>query len=351
MQVNTADLYQPPGLPVAAQILVQNARNVNINNITVDGSNNQISGCAPDIRGIYFQNASGTISEVVTRNQVLSSALTGCQSGQGIFVQSSYSGAGYASAAANVTIQNSSVHSFQKNGITVDGPRASGTVSNNFISGQGPTTGAAENGVQISDGAAGSVINNVVVDEIWAPDVFGDTGDAAAGILIYASENVLVANNVVGTTQFGIATATSAEYGSTSNNPQGLADRTTIAFNQISNTQLYDAIDACSNHNSITGNTVFNAAESGIHLDSSCGTTGLSNTVVGNTVNEACAGILAGAGTPPGVTALNQFFNVANVSVSGNVCTLPSSAPATAAADLRRLRAASAQGAHPTPAR
>jgi parallel beta-helix repeat protein len=334
--VNTADLSPPPSsaLPVAAQILVQNAKAVNISNLTVDGSNNQIAACAPDIRGIYYQNSSGTISEVATRNQVLAAGLTGCQAGQGIFVQSSYSGAGYATASANVTIKNSSVSNFQKNGITIDGPKANGTVTFNSITGQGPTTGAAENGVQISDGAAGCVTDNAIVDNVWAPDVFGDTGDAAAGILIYGSEHILVQNNIVGTTQFGIVTVTDPVYGSSAVNPQGLGDHATITSNVVINTLFYDAIDICSNDNSITGNKVFNAAESGIHLDSTCGSTGLGNTVSNNTVNESCAGILYGTGSPSGLAAHNSFANVVSAVSAGDVCTPPAPLAVTAAVPL-----------------
>jgi len=357
--VNTADLYPPASsaLPVAAQILVQNAKAVNISNLTVDGSNNQIAACAPDIRGIYYQNSSGTISQVATRNQVLAAGLTGCQAGQGIYVQSSYSGAGYASASADVTIKNSSVSNFQKNGITIDGPKANGTVTFNSITGQGPTTGAGENGVQISDGAAGCVTNNAIVDTVWAPDVFGDTGDAASGILIYGSEHILVENNIVGTTQFGIVTVTDPVYGSSAANPLGLGDHATITSNVVINTLLYDAIDICSNDNSVTGNTVYNAAESGIHLDSTCGSTGLGNTVSNNTVNESCAGILYGTASSSGLAAHNSFANVVNAVSAGNVCTPPPAPLAvTAAAPLFRAAisaggSGSASGGRPRPMR
>ena len=183
--VNASDLYPGAPTPVAAQVLVQNATSVNLSTITVDGSGNLIAGCAPDLRGIYYQNASGTINNVATRNQVLSSGLTGCQSGQGIFVQTNYVAP---KGVANVTIQSNSVHTFQKNGITVDGPGANGNLLNNYISGQGATTGAAENGIQISDGAGASLIDNVVIDDIWAPDTSSDTGDAASGILVFLTE-------------------------------------------------------------------------------------------------------------------------------------------------------------------
>lgn len=344
--VNSSDLYPGDPLAVAAQVLVQNATSVNLSTITVDGSGNLIAGCAPDLRGIYYQNASGIISNVATRNQVLSAGLTGCQAGQGIFVQTSYVTKGI----ANVTIQNNSVHTFQKNGITVDGPGATGNLLNNYIAGQGPTNGAGENGVQISDGAGGSVIDNVVIDEIWAPDTSADTGDAAAGILVYSSQKVIVQNNTVGTTQFGIVTVSDANYG-TSNNPLGVSDHTTIGSNIVMNTQIFDAIDTCSNNNTIQGNIIYNATESAIHLDGSCGSTGKNNVVLGNTINEACAGILQG-GTPNQISALNSFSNVGSTILAGNSCGISTSSVAaaavSAAAPLNRYGTGSAR---PSPMR
>jgi hypothetical protein len=322
---NTYDLYEPPSIPVAAQVLVQKAQSVNIANIAVDGSNNLIAGCQPDLRGIYYQNASGTLGAVATRNQALATNLNGCQSGEGIFVQSGYGTSG----RANVIVQGSSVHSFQKNGVTGDGSETSLTALSNYISGQGPTTGAAENGVQVSDGAVGVVVGNTVIDNIWAPDTSADTGDAAGGIIVVGSEGVTIANNTVGTTQFGIVTVTDPGYASP-NNPNGLADHTNIKNNQILNTQIFDAIDACSNGNTIEGNSIANATESGIHVDSGCGATGVNNVVKANFINESCAGILVGA-TPNNI-GVNGFFNVVNTQMAGNACPAAPSAVVPAAA-------------------
>lgn len=339
---NTYDLYEPPSYPVAAQVLVQNAQSVNISNIAVDGSNNQVNGCGTDLRGIYYQGASGTLTAVVTRNQTLATGLNGCQSGEGIFVQSGYG----CTTPAHVTVGGSSVHSFQKNGITGDGSETSLKVLQNYISGQGPTTGAAENGVQISDGAAGQVIGNTVIDNIWAPDTSADIGDAASGILVYASEGVLVSNNTVGTTQFGIVTVT--DPGSPSpNNPNGLGDHTNISDNQVLNTQIFDAIDACSNSNTIENNSIANATESGIHLDSSCVGTGKSNVVKANFVNESCAGVLVGA--TPNTISGNAFFNVVNTQLAGDVCPVP--ALPSVAASVRSLGAAPSSKSRPVPVR
>src|SRR5437867_1298040 len=80
------------GSPVAAQVLVQNAQGVNIDHLSVDGSANGISGCDLVLVGIFYWNASGTVSRAVIRNQTLTSPLEGCQSGLGLLVQSSNDG-------------------------------------------------------------------------------------------------------------------------------------------------------------------------------------------------------------------------------------------------------------------
>ena len=350
---NTADLY-PGGLPVAAQVLVQNARQVVLNNITVDGAGNGINGCAPDLRGIYYQNAGGTIENVTTRNQVLvdgSAGLIGCQSGQGIFVQTGY---GTSSTPQYVAIVGNSVRNFQKDGITVDGAPLTFLVQKNYIVGQGPTTGAGENGIQISDGATGQVLYNTTVDELQSFDT------DASGILIYSSANVEVGFNTIGSTNFGIATVSDPTYPS-AQDPTGSGDHTYIHDNNVVGTQVYDGIDACSNSNTITNNTVFGSTESGIHLDSSCGGTGKNNSVTFNTINEACAGILQGGtpntlggGTLLGIIPLpgaNTFYNDATTVLAGDVCTVAAK-PAVAAFTTDALSLGAVGSAqHPTPAR
>jgi parallel beta-helix repeat protein len=353
---NAYDLYQYGSNPVSAQVLVQNTRNVVLNNITVDGAGNGINGCAPDFRGIYYQNASGTIENVTARNQILSPGLTGCQSGEAIYVQSGYG----SSTPQFVTIVNSSVRNFQKNGITVDGDPLSFLVQKNYIVGVGPTTGAAENGIQISDGATGAVLNNTTIDEIYSPGGYG-----ASGILIYAAPGVEVGFNTVGSTQYGIVTVSDPSSGST-HNPQGLADHTNIHDNTVLGTQIFDGIDVCSNSNTVVNNTVFSSAEAGIHLDGECGTTGKNNVVLSNTVNDACAGILQG-GTPNtlgggsllggllgGLLGLpvpgsNTFYNVPTTVLAGDVCPVASTQTPAFTTNALSLAAAAGGNTHPQP--
>jgi nitrous oxidase accessory protein NosD len=148
------------------------------------------------------------------------------------------------------------VQNYQKNGITGNEVGTSLTATGNSIIGQGPTTGAAENSIQIGFGATGTIKNNIVGDDVWSPDVFGDTGNAAAGILVYASSGVTTSGNLVNNTQFGIAYV--------SDPTLGTADGGTIVSNKISATHLYDGIDVCSNSNtrilSLTGTDVCSPA-------------------------------------------------------------------------------------------
>ncbi len=102
--------------PIAAQIYVHDTTGVAISNLTVDGSgNNGLTACgAPNLVGIYYQDASGTIRDVVTRNQT-SVPPNGCGqgTGMGIFVQSGISLVSGGAGTSTVTVQNSSVHDFQ----------------------------------------------------------------------------------------------------------------------------------------------------------------------------------------------------------------------------------------------
>lgn len=299
-----------PTTAIAAQIAVNTdvATAVNISNLVVDGSNNGIGGCAPLFVGIYYGNSSGTLTHVSAVNQMLAPSLNGCQSGLGIFVESDGTG-----GKSTVTLSDNYVYNFDKNGITGDGVGTAVTINGNTVIGAGPTTGAAENSIQVSDGATGSVSGNIVGANVWSPDVFGDTGDAAAGILIYASKNITVNGNTVTQTQYGIAFV-SADSTDT-------ADGGTINSNKISNTLLYDGIDLCSNGSNLKGNVITGSGESGIHFDDSCGSTGNSNTATGNTINTACAGVLAGPSVTGNTSTPNTFINTVTQTLTGSdVC-------------------------------
>jgi hypothetical protein len=294
---------------------------VNISNITVDGSNNQISGCGLDLVGINYQNASGIIDHVVTRYQELDASDFGCQDGLAIFVESGYGSGG----SAVVTIENSGVHDYDKNGITVDGTGTIATITGNFVVGIGDTSLIAQNGIQVSGGATGSVKSNTITDDVYTnPPDCGTSCTGSSGILVYDSGSttanpLTISSNTISNTQLAIVA-----YADTS----GTADFNTVTSNKITGTLaagtfLDDGIDLCGNHNNATSNTVYNSSGSGVHIDSSCtestGTSGNDTAVSNNTINEACAGVLTGNGTGNSESG-NITYNVIQTTYAGDSC-------------------------------
>ena len=300
---NTADV--DTGKPIAAQLLVQNTGPVSISNLTVDGTGNAITGCSPDLRGILFQNASGTVKHVAVRNQVPNGNPSGCQIGESIYVQTA---AGHSST---VTVEKSSVHNYNKNGITGNDLNTNLVLTLNYVQGAVVVLvlGAAQNGIQLGFGATGTIKGNTVIDNIY-----GDpTVTTSANILLYdTAENsgITVTSNRVGNSQVPIALITLGDDGA------NLGDGVTVTDNHIFGTSAYDAIDACTKGNTVTGNTILNSAESGVHLDASCGihfggTTGNNNIATGNTILEsACAGILVDPTATGNTTTPDTYYTV-----------------------------------------
>jgi hypothetical protein len=338
MVTNANDLYDGSGIAAQIAVLTPSTASgpivVNINNLAVNGSNNLISGCGPDLVGIYYQNASGTINHVAASNQQLSSGLGGCQSGLAIFAQSGYASGG----TGVVTIENSSVHDYQKNGITADGSGMVATITGNYVVGQGATPVIAQNGIQVSDGANGKVSNNTVTDDVYiSPN--GGPYYSASGILLYDSggtsaKSLTISGNAVSNTQGGIVT-----YGDTF----GTADYNVITSNKVTASPaagpyLIDGIDMCSNNNMATSNIVFNSSGAGIHIDSQCtestGPSGNNSSVSTNTISEACAGVLSGNGMGNSQSG-NITYNVVQVTQAGDSC--PVGLPGQSKARLKPL--------------
>jgi len=307
--------------PIAAQLLIQSTFLVTIENLAVDGANNGLSGCGSDIVGILFQNASGTVSNVAVRNQTLPPADYGCQDGEGIWVetQSVYG------LISNVSVQNSSVHNYQKNGITGNDSGTTLTLTSNSVQGWGPTSAIAQNGIQLCCGATGTITSNSVIDDVYTGPSYG-----ASGILLYdtlENSSLSVSSNIIGNTQLPVVLYTDESFG-----PKQYGDGVVVESNQIVGALDFDAIDICTNGNKVKSNTITNSWNSAVHLDSSCSIsgnlTGNNNIAKNNTINESeCAGILVDSGTTGNTTTPNTFYNVNyNVTNSTSSCSFaPSS--------------------------
>jgi nitrous oxidase accessory protein NosD len=270
------------GSPIATAILVKDAANAQIEGLIVDTANSGITECSPDLIGILYQNSSGSIEHNAVRNTKLSVSLNGCQSGDAIVVQSLGGG------TSKVKIDDNNVHDYQKNGITGNESGTEITITKNVVTGLGPTTGAAQNGIQIGFGAKGGVSGNTVTGNVWAPCVsLTNCAFNATGILVFQSDDVRVERNSVVTNQVGIfADGQNAK----------------IESNDISNSLVLVGIDLAGDDNLAGGNDVTNSGQAAILIE------GNNNKVQNNEITEAPVGILKLSGTVGNAHSGNTFF-------------------------------------------
>jgi hypothetical protein len=315
---NTANL--DTGLNIAAQILVQNTTGVSISNITIDGTGNGIGDCNTDLQGILFQNASGTVNHVVVQNQIPGGSLSSCTTGEAVFAQTS------AGNVSNVTVESSLIQNYNQNGITGNDPGTTLTLSGNYIVGSGVVSGGAvQNGIQLGYGATGKISTNTVSDNN------NDGPPYAADILLIdAAENdgISLSNNIVSNSPLPIGLETDF-----ANGPTEYGDGVTVTGNRVFGASIYDGIDVCTNANKITTNVIVNSADSGVHLDASCGAnygggtlfTGNNNTLTGNTIiGGSCAGILEDSGTTNAITSENYYAVPLTLTSSNSSCPIAS---------------------------
>lgn len=281
MHANTTSLFD--AAPIATALLVAGTTGVTISGLTVDGANNGLSQCAPDLIGISIQNASGELARIAVRNFKLAPSLNGCQSGTGIFVQSGNGG------VSKVEIDHCTVHDFQKNGITADEIGTVTVIRRNVVTGIGSTSGAAQNGVQIGFGAAGSILDNVVTNNVWAPcTAIATCTNVATNILVTQSDGVEVSGNTAGISQVNIFVD--------GNNAE-------IDRNNTFATDVFDGIRVQGDQSRVHDNLVLNGAESGIFIS------GNNNVVTDNVITEATIGVLKETGSSGNIIAGNRFFN------------------------------------------
>jgi nitrous oxidase accessory protein NosD len=275
------------GIPIAAVVLVRGT-DVTIRGLTIDGSDNRIAACEPTLIGIFYQNASGRILNVDIINMKLGSGLEGCQSGLGIFVQK------LRGQVKEVRVVTSSIHDYQKNGITGTEPGTKIRVDRNTVTGIGPTTGAAQNGIQIGFGATGQITRNVVMNHIWSPCVSVDNCPfSATGLAIVRTKDVSIRGNTVGNSQCGICLS----------GTEGRVNKSEVLRNTVFGTLVFDGIALTGNNNEVRFNTIIDSGRSGILVN------GDDNEILRNNIDGARFGVLETPGSEGNVIRRNRFVN------------------------------------------
>lgn len=278
--VNGSDI--PSGTPVAAVILAKDASFVDIENLIVDGSGNGISECSPDLKGILFQNTSGVIQHNAVRHIRLSPSFPGCQSGEAIEVESA------SGLSSTVEIHDNSVWDYQKNGITANEAGTQASIDSNTVTGIGPTTGAAQNGIQVAFGATGSVTGNTIADNVWATCISpSQCATNATGILVIESDGIEVANNTSGSNQIGIFIG---------------GKNSIVRANTVFNATVLIGIALVGDDNQVRRNNITHSDEAAVYVQ------GNGNNIQNNEITDAAIGILKISGSAGTTLSGNSFF-------------------------------------------
>jgi hypothetical protein len=289
----------PRGTPysTAAQLLIQNASGVTVDDLSVQGTNSGLTDCNTGIVGIYYQNASGTVSNVSVENQV---GFTNCGRGLGVYVETD------SSASSTLMIQNSVIRFTSGLNIGATGTGTTVTISGNSVIGN---SNSEDNGIYLARGATGTVSDNTVMNFTNPTDTLGSNLNGLCGVQITRSSNVTISSNTVGNTNCAISMT------------QGTS--LTITHNELISTVDNDGVYVCGSGNLVQQNTIRGSDNAGIRLDNSaansCTGFGNSNTITQNTINGACIGILEPTGTTGNVIIPNTYDNV-NLVKSARIC-------------------------------
>jgi parallel beta-helix repeat protein len=289
---------------------VDGARGVEIEGFTITGPAAGIEA------GVLVENGGSARIESNHITRIQDAVSGGLQAGFGVEVGRSSLGGAATTGSAEIT--GNLIDQYQKGGVVVSNVGSSAEVSFNVVRGVGPTAVIAQNGIEFSDGAVGSIKRNVAADNVFQsptePAAF-----AAAGVLLFQPgagievEGNVVRNNdagvwaidaagaqirdnfVTGSTFFAVA----LDVSSTGSSNSTVADNLLIG-------NPGDGIDLFgSSHNTVRDNRAFFNGGNGLMLDS-----GSTHNLVAGNVSEFNHGdgILITDSTSSGNTIRGNVF-------------------------------------------
>jgi parallel beta-helix repeat protein len=204
-----------------------NTKTINLSKLTVDGDGGRTLN---KYFGVLFYEANGTFSYGKITGIRDAGSFSGAQAGiayYGGHIRTS-------TLSQNLTFTNNIVDDFQKGGVVVDAPGTIGIIDNNTITGQNVPLVTAQNGIQLSRGASGSIQGNTISNCIWNK-VEHPHQYTAAGILLYQAGATTVSGNTLSGNELALSS-----YGSS-----GL----TYGVNTFSNNKIHLWLDAASDIN------------------------------------------------------------------------------------------------------
>ncbi len=188
-------IQSPPSLAVSFTtsdinkpiVFFENVDSGNISDLTIDGAG--LGNANYRFIGLAYFNAGGTV-DGLTIEHIRNNPLDGDQEGIGIYAYAATGGPDL------LTITNNDIFDYQKNGMALSGSALTVDVENNTVTGAGPTTLNAQNGIQVGFGAGGTIAGNTVRGNSYT----GDQPADGNGVLLYQTA---VGTSVTGNTISG----------------------------------------------------------------------------------------------------------------------------------------------------
>ena len=178
---HTITAIDPAGGHFLGAVVTNGGTSANVQNVTVtaSGLSNTCDGGADRLRGILFDGAGGSITNVTVTG--VRQGLSGCQEGNAIEVRNFDT---QVATQFKVTVSGDTVGNYQKNGITANGNVAA-TITGNTVTGDGPVGYIAQNGIQVGFGATALVQGNTVSGNWYTGPIYN-----ACGLLFYQGSGV-----------------------------------------------------------------------------------------------------------------------------------------------------------------
>jgi hypothetical protein len=149
---------------------------VSISHVTIQGAWPS-AVCNDNLYGVLVEGgAAASLANSVVQKIGGDPTTDGCQGGVGVNAGNAVTG-----QVGHAVLRDDTIESYQKNGVVIDGRGSTGTISDVTVSGAGPTAAIAQNGIQISLGATGSVTGSTVTGNNYT----GNGLAYATGILVF----------------------------------------------------------------------------------------------------------------------------------------------------------------------
>ncbi len=274
---------------------------VTISNLLVNGAglSPSFTGCGTDFAGILFQSASGTVSSATVENTALPLPDSGCQDGQGIYVETA------SGKTSSVSTVGNTVTGYDKTGIVCNDTGTTCSVEANTVTGIGTSDLSGENGVQLGNSASGNVWFNTISDNDYSGTVntTEPQADYASGILLYGSSGTPAAyQNTLTDNQIAIQVVHSnsnIQKNNVTETGSGIADSIGVFAVPCDYYCSYFSLSGGSETVMVGANTIsFPASATGTDAvwvgDGAASATGTVSVSIGNTVSQATNKLVVG---------------------------------------------------------